>query len=222
LKQRRTWREFGSAPIPLDRFGTLLDLAFGRQAEATTSLGVRVPLKTSPSPGGTQSLEAYVVALNVADVPTGIYWYDSAAHHLQEIRGTVTPRSIGTWLGGQWWFEGAGVVVLLTGVLERIQRRYRDVRAYRSWLLEAGHVCQTFCLTATWLDLAPFCTQALADTRIEKRLGIEPGSETVLYAMGAGTKPPGRAYVPWPAEHAEGNPFIRPRRQPTSRSRSRS
>jgi len=34
---------------------------------------------------------------------------------------------------------------------------------------------------------------ALADTTIERALGIDGVSESVLYAAGAGKKPPGRA-----------------------------
>ena len=207
LTQRRTWRDFGQAAVPLASLARLLHLSFGAQAEALTSLGSRITLKTSPSPGATQSLEAYVVALNAAGVDRGVYWYNSTRHELQVLRGSITPEYVGALLAGQWWFEKAGVVVLLTGVIERIQHRYTYGRAYRSWLLEAGHVCQTFCLTATWLDLAVFCTQALSDSRVEQRLGLDPRQEPVLYAMGVGTKPPGQSVGAWPAEHSPGDPY---------------
>jgi hypothetical protein len=53
-------------------------------------------------------------------------------------------------------------------------------------MLDAGHLCQTFCLVATWLGLAPFCTAALKDTLIEKDLGIDGICESVLYVAGVG------------------------------------
>jgi len=62
-------------------------------------------------------------------------------------------------------------------------------RVYRAVLLEAGHLCQTLCLTATWLGLAPFCTIALADTKWEKLLGIDGINESLIYAAGAGLRP---------------------------------
>jgi hypothetical protein len=65
-------------------------------------------------------------------------------------------------------------------------------------LLDAGHLCQTFCLLATWLDLAPFCTMALADSAIERALGIDGISESVLYAAGVGTRRPGAESGSWP------------------------
>ena len=59
--------------------------------------------------------------------------------------------------------------------------KYHHARAYQVVLLNAGHLCQTFCLVATWLGLAPFCTAALKDTLIEKDLGIDGIRESVLY-----------------------------------------
>jgi hypothetical protein len=56
-------------------------------------------------------------------------------------------------------------------------------------LIEAGHLCQTFCLTATSMRLAPFCTMAFADSKIEKVLGLDGVSESVLYVAGAGMPP---------------------------------
>jgi SagB-type dehydrogenase family enzyme len=61
----------------------------------------------------------------------------------------------------------------MTAVFRRTMWKYHHARAYRVVLLDAGHLCQTFCLVATWLGLAPFCTAALKDTLIEKDLGID-------------------------------------------------
>ncbi len=77
----------------------------------------------------------------------------------------------------------------MTAVFPRTQWKYNFARAYRVVLAEAGHLCQTFCLTATWLGLAPFCTMALADTRIERDLGVDGVTESVLYAAGVGRPP---------------------------------
>ncbi|HWY72768.1 MAG TPA: nitroreductase family protein, partial [Burkholderiaceae bacterium] len=70
-------------------------------------------------------------------------------------------------------------------------------RAYRVVLLDAGHLCQTFCLTATRIGLAPFSTAALKDTLIEQDLGIDGISESVLYVAGVGLPAPiGRRSTP--------------------------
>src|SRR5215469_11582166 len=74
----------------------------------------------------------------------------------------------------------------MTAVFARTMWKYRRARAYRVVLLEAGHLCQTFCLTATRLGLAPFSTAALRDSLIEKDLGLDGISESVLYVAGVG------------------------------------
>src|SRR5258708_36632848 len=87
--------------------------------------------------------------------------------------------------------------MLMTAAFPRPQWKYEFPRAYRVILAEAGHLCQTFCLTATWLGLAPFCTMALSDSRIEKDLGIDGITESGLYAAGVRRRPwKGRAPPP--------------------------
>jgi SagB-type dehydrogenase family enzyme len=74
----------------------------------------------------------------------------------------------------------------MTAVFARTMWKYDRARAYRVVLLEAGHLCQTFCLTATRLGLAPFCTAAFKDSLIEKTLALDGISESVLYVAGVG------------------------------------
>jgi SagB-type dehydrogenase family enzyme len=138
-------------------------------------------------------LEAYVMIRHVEGVAAGIYHYGAAEHRLEVLRKGLRSGEIVKMLGGQRWAGEAAFVVLLTAVFGRTQWKYEHARAYRVVLAEAGHQCQTFCLTATWLGLAPFCTMALADTQIEKALGIDGVSESVLYAAGAGVRPEGKA-----------------------------
>lgn len=188
LRERRTWRKFGGRPIAEKIAARLLHLSFGVQGWLRIPEGGRFAQKTSPSGGALHPAEAYVLVQKVSGVPRGIYHYDAVGHQLQKIRGGASSAEIQKMLAGQWWFRGAAIVVFLTAVFQRTQWKYGYPRAYRAVLAEAGHLCQTFCLTATWLGLAPFCTMAFADTRIEKALKVDGISESVLYAMGAGAR----------------------------------
>jgi SagB-type dehydrogenase family enzyme len=188
LRERRTWRKFGSPPIAKDVVARLLHLSFGVQGWMRVPEGGRFAQKTSPSGGALHPAEAYVLVQKVSGIPRGIYHYDAVGYRLQKIRRGASPAEIQKLLAGQWWFRGAAIVVFLTAIFQRTQWKYDYPRAYRAVLAEAGHLCQTFCLTATWLGLAPFCTMAFADTRVEKALKVDGISESVLYAMGAGTR----------------------------------
>ena len=197
LLARRTWRGFGRDAITRRQLGTLLHLTFGYQMSGLTQ-GGRVLFKTSPSAGACHPIEAYVLALRVRGLAPALYHYSPQTRRLHALRSGPTGKLASLYLPGQSWYAGAGAIVLMTAVLPRVWWRYPSARSYRAVLLEAGHVCQTFCLVATWLGLAPFCTMALDDSRIEADLKVDGVSEVVLYAAGVGSKPADGRWVQWP------------------------
>jgi len=156
----------------------------------------KLAIKTSPSGGSRHSIELYVLALAVKSLRRGLYHYAPDTHALDLISHKASRSSIAHYLPAQFWFKGAAAVVFFAAVYPRELWRYTHPRAYRAVLIEAGHLCQTFCLTATWLNLAPFCTMALADSRIEKDLRLDGISESVLYAAGVGSRPRNVEWVP--------------------------
>jgi SagB-type dehydrogenase family enzyme len=197
LLERRTWRRFGPSALHAQALGTLLGLTFGVQQWADQqALGVAM-LRTSPSAGARHPIEAYVVVRDVDGMAPGIYHYTPDTHELSQLHGGNVGERLAKYLPGQPFYTQAPAVVIMTAVFTRTEWQYPFPRAYRVVHLEAGHFCQTFCLVATWLGLAPFCTAALADSLIETDLGIDGVSESVLYACGVGTRPPGTAWAPW-------------------------
>jgi|EndMetStandDraft_5_1072996.scaffolds.fasta_scaffold01118_8 SagB-type dehydrogenase family enzyme len=201
LTERRTWRRFGTRALSLDELGTLLGMTFGVQDWIEIGAWGRMPLKTAPSGGARHSIEAYVLVRHVSGLKPGLYHYQPAAHELHPIRtkpAAAAAADIRAYLPRQDWYRAASALILMTAVFPRVQWRYPFARAYRTVIAEAGHHCQNVCLVATSLGLAPFCTMALADTRIEKDLGIDGLNESVLYAAGVGPRPKNVAWAPWP------------------------
>lgn len=195
LLGRRTWRRFGKGPVAQSDLATTLALAVGVQQWVPTEFGP-LPLKTSPSGGARHPIEAYVCVRRVTGIRPGLYHYAADVHRLEQIRlGDMTDR-LRTWMPHSGYFANAAFLVVLSAVLERQVWRYPYARAYRAALAEAGHVCQTFCLAATWRGLAPFCLMGLDDAAIEKDLGLDGVRETVLYVAGAGARPRGVAWAP--------------------------
>lgn len=199
LLSRRTWRRFSREPLDFQSLSTLLGLTWGIQGWVQfPSLG-RVALKTSPSAGARHPLEAYVLALRVRGLPRGLYHYAADKHRLELLRRGSSARQAIDFLAGQYWFGPAAALILITAVFPRVQWKYRSPRAYLTVLVDAGHICQTFCLVSTWLGLAPFCTMALAGAKIEKALGIDGVTESVVYAAGVGAKPEKTERGRWPS-----------------------
>jgi SagB-type dehydrogenase family enzyme len=189
LLERRTWRQFSKRPVALPPLGSLLGLTWGVRRWVDIPKIGRIAAKTSPSGGALHPIEAYVLARNVEGLRAGLYHYNPEGHRLEFLRRRASSRQITEYLANQYWFGGAAFVVFMTAVFARTRWKYDYARAYRAVLIEAGHLCQTFCLTATWLGLAPFCTMAFADSKVEKVLGIDGVSESVIYVAGAGIRP---------------------------------
>jgi SagB-type dehydrogenase family enzyme len=199
LLARRTWRRFGRQPLTLSALSSLMQLTFGAQTFMDLGAAGMAMLRTSPSAGARNPLEAYVVVRHVSGISPGIYHYAPVEHRLVRIR-KGSRSTIERHLPGQSWYGRASMLVLITAVFARTEWKYPSARAYRNVLLEAGHFCQTFCLVATALGVAPFCTAALADSVIERDLGLDGVTESILYACGVGPRPAGVAWAPWPPE----------------------
>lgn len=196
LRSRRTWRRFSSAKsITIAELGTLLGLSAGVQ-QWVDAKPKPLALKTSPSGGARHPIECYVVATRVRGLPAGVYHYAADTHTLERLRGPISVARLRSYYPSSRYFAAAPAHLLMTAVFARQLWRYPYARAYRAALAEAGHVCQTFCLTATWLGLAPFCLMGLADSRIEEDLGIDGITESVLYAAGVGHPPKGTSWAP--------------------------
>ena len=189
LLSRRTHRRFGEGMVSLEQLSILLRLTWGFTSNVRWPGLGRLPVKTSPSGGARHSLEVYLWCSRVDGLSQGIYHYRADRHDLELLKAGRVAERMARLCGHQEWVRNCSVLFVMTTVLARVMWRYRFSRAYRVILLEAGHFCQTFCLVATWLRLAPFCTAALDDEKIESDLGLNDG-ETVLYAAGVGTSIP--------------------------------
>jgi SagB-type dehydrogenase family enzyme len=195
LRARRTWRRYSPEPVALDDLATMLALSAGVQ-QWVLARDEKIPLKTSPSGGARHAVECYVVARAVRGLKSGVYHYAPDRHVLSRIGGRVSLARMRAYVPGSEYFADAPAMVFFTAIFARILWRYPYARAYRAALIEAGHVCQSFLLSATRLGLAPFSVMALADSVIERDLGIDGISESVLYAAGVGRPPRGTTWAP--------------------------
>jgi SagB-type dehydrogenase family enzyme len=186
LYARRTHRNFARGKISLENVSKLLQTTWGIQRYVRTNVFGRLPLKTSPSGGARHPIEVYLMALRVNGLERGMYHYQARDNRLARLPSKANPRMASEYCADQPYFAGAAALFIMTAVFARTMWKYGRARAYRVVLIESGHLCQTFCLTATRLGLAPFSTAALKDSLIEKDLGLDGISESVLYVAGVG------------------------------------
>jgi SagB-type dehydrogenase family enzyme len=186
LMARKTHPKFADKELKLETVSQLLSLVWGTHGYLYSPRFGKLLHKTSPSGGARHPSEVYLMALRVKGLKPGLYHYHPAHHRLETISTTATREKAWLYCARQHFVRNAAALFLMTAVFPRTMWKYQHARAYRVVLLDAGHLCQTFCLAATWLGLAPFCTAALKDTLIEQDLGIDGISESVLYVAGVG------------------------------------
>jgi SagB-type dehydrogenase family enzyme len=190
LLARKTHREFSGGSLPLSVISQLLFYTWGVMGYLFTPFG-HLAHKTSPSGGARHPIEVYLAALKVGGLPPGLYHYNTKSHSLECLhKGPMLDKAV-QYCAGNALVKHTAALFLMTAVFSRSMWKYRFARAYRVILLDAGHSCQTFCLTATWLGLAPFCTAALNDSLIEKDLGLDGTIESAIYVAAVGAPGPG-------------------------------
>lgn len=178
LQTRRSRRDFLGKPISLRELGTLLKYACGERSDRRRmhpSGGARFPIETYP-----------LVLQDSGQLPAGVYHYNVRDHVLDTLQaGTNFDRAELKGLLGLPWMLEAGVCFVLTAIFDRNQRKYGE-RGYRHVLLEAGHISQNFYLVGEALNLKILALAATNDEPIERLIGIDGVTESLVYALLAG------------------------------------
>lgn len=145
LKRRRSPRELSNEMVTRRGLSRILQFAHGVNADRA-----RGP---TPSAGGLQALELYLVAFESSWLPCGHYHYDRVGHHLSQI---TAPTSRADWqarVPSLGMLKGGALLFLLIGDAALVASKYAE-HNYRFLLLEAGHLAQNLCLLTTSLG---FC-----------------------------------------------------------------
>jgi SagB-type dehydrogenase family enzyme len=179
---RRSTRCFDTTqPLSGKQIGTLLRWISGPVHQVATPDSRTTMLKASPSGGARHSIEVYPVVLRSADLTAGIYRYQPGTHQLAPVSlGDIDRDTVLRWAGDQPYIADAAVLLVYTSALERTAWKYRNGRAYRTILMDVGHVSQTAYLTATALGLGVVFTAATRDESLEKSLGVAWTDEAIL------------------------------------------
>jgi SagB-type dehydrogenase family enzyme len=187
VTSRRTHRRFTGEPVALRTFSTLLWTTFGPMMLYDAGDLGTLMMRTSPCGGARHELEAYVAVLDVEGVEGGLYHYAPENHALELIDGDFDRDRVHRLTYESEMCTPTAFVCFVTAVFARTMWKYRHPRAYRVTTLNAGHLGQTFVLTATALGLGPWQSAAFRDDELEAALGIDGIEEGAIYMFGAGT-----------------------------------
>ena len=186
LRRRQTTREFSAKPISFNEMSKLVYHSWGRISAYKTREFGELLHKTSPSAGARHPIETYAIANNIEGIDPGIYHYSVRDHSLELLKtGDFRDRCVAL-TAGHSWTRNSSALFIMTAVVARTAWKYRIPRVYRAFLLDAGHLSQSFLLTATALGLGAFCIGIFRDGLIEEELNLDGISETVLFVVGVG------------------------------------
>jgi SagB-type dehydrogenase family enzyme len=160
MARRRSERETSNAAIPLQTVSDILFSGMGITGSVKNAV-TTLPLSMTPSGGGRNPYEAYLIARKVDGLAPGIYHYSAMDHTLGRLAGNL-PEKLGDLVGGQDWADDMSCIIVLAAFFERTMWKYDDPNAYRVVLIEAGHIGQNMLLSATDAGLAACPTAALS------------------------------------------------------------
>ena len=191
LQARQTIRNFEPQSASLEVLSTLLFVTFGLfhgpwrdlSEAGLREVGMR---KTSPSGGGLHPNEAYVVIQNVTDIGPGIYHYDVERHGLVLVNEAVSDEQVSALCMGQPFGNGMAFGVFLVAYFAKMWWKYPHSRGYRVVLLDAGHLSQTFQLTATALRLLTWMTANIHEINVSKLLKLDGVHQAPFHFLGVG------------------------------------
>jgi SagB-type dehydrogenase family enzyme len=160
--------EFPTAPT----LGQLLATAHGVNADS-----FRGP---TPSAGGLQALELYLVHWQTAWLPPGVYHYDRRGHQLAQIVAEANADAWKERVPSLHQAAGGAMLWILVGDGQRVALKYGQ-RADRFLLLEAGHLMQNLCLVSASLGLCTVPLGGCLEREVARHLRLPP-ADHVLYA----------------------------------------
>jgi len=197
LLARRTTRAYNSRqPLPLSALQVMLYSVFGTHGIKYFAPGIAGIKRTSPSGGALHPIEAYVLVVNVDELPAGLYHYETGAHALARLEGmdgASASKLAFEFTAGQTYFAEAHALVIHVARFDRNFWKYAQHRkAYKAVLMDSAHLSQTFYLTAAHLGLGAFYTAAINDADIGSRLRLTPIREAAIAINGIGIADSGR------------------------------
>ena len=171
LGSRRSVQSLGSALPSAQVLARILRNAHGVNGDRS-----RGP---TPSAGGLQAQELYLVALGEGWLPRGVYHYDRAGHHLSGVVESATRERWLELVPSLHAVSGGALLWVLVADGIRVADKYGE-RGDRLLLLEAGHLMQNLCLLSASLGLCTIPQGGSLEHEIAQEL-LLPAGDTLLY-----------------------------------------
>lgn len=182
ILSRRSRREFSRKCLTPKELSSLLLLSGGITYQENGDWDRS--LRAYPSAGARYPLELYLAVNRIESVENGLYHYNVKEHSLELLRKGDFDKRVAK-VTDQEWVEKAGIVILISAVLDRTRIKYKD-RGYRFVLIEAGHLAQNIHLISEALRLYCCAIGGFIDDELNELLDLKGTCESVIYLVAVG------------------------------------
>ena len=141
-----------------------------------------------PSAGALYPLEVYAVVGPVVGLEPGVFRYSPQAHKLVRVASGDRRARLARAAGGQAWIAQAQVVLVISGIADRLRGKYGR-RSERYVQLEAGAAAQSASYFGYSVGLGSTVVGAFSDQEVGEVIGAA-GGETPLVILPLGLMPP--------------------------------
>ena len=181
ILKRRSGRKFAPAPMTLSELSALLYFGAGVcRPRGNDNLSRRA----YPSAGARYPIETYIAVLRAEGLVPGIYHYNVKGHSLEFLSGGDVKNKIVSIFREEWVLE-AGAVFIFSLVHDRSTRKYGNF-AFKSMLIEAGHIAENMYLVAAALKLKCCSLARVRQAGANAALCTDGIEEIPFYALAAG------------------------------------
>lgn len=204
MRTRRSIRAFLDAPVELSLVSDALYAGLGITDVISTEVGDH-PLRMTPSPGARNAYEGYIFARNVSGLSEDKFYHYAAFDHELEPLPPVDsmPSMDAMFADNQPWVRKASLIIFLVAHFERVMWKYINGSAYGHVLVEAGHIAQNMMLILSKHGLVVNPAGAIAHSLIERAIGEDELTHSVVYALAVGYPDTTDDYVSWLAPEFE-------------------
>ncbi|MFW5961214.1 MAG: SagB/ThcOx family dehydrogenase [Desulfohalobiaceae bacterium] len=185
IANRKSRRKYAQDPLLFEELSFLLWATQGlRSAE-----GGAANFRTVPSAGARHSFETYLVVHNVEKLSPGLYRFLPLNNELLFIK--EMPRAeheLSKAAFGQRFIAAGAVTFIWSCLPYRMEWRYGP-NAYRTILMDVGHVCQNLYLACEAIGGGTCAVAAYDQEAMDSLLGLDGHDEFTLYLAPVGRIP---------------------------------
>ena len=182
IAKRKSRRNYAPEPLHLEELSFLLWATQGIRSSDSGAASFR----TVPSAGARHSFETYLVVHNVEKLNPGLYRFLPLSNELLFIKEIdQTEHKLSKAAFGQRFIATGAVTFIWACLPYRMEWRYGP-NAYRTILMDVGHVCQNLYLACEAIGGGTCAVAAYDQHAMDELLGLDGHDEFSIYLAPVG------------------------------------